>query len=120
MLKVATFYKILIYFQAVKVLFFLSGVEVLQVLGVEVPIGGSTESNVRSFEAFAMIYLSIIPSITLGETINSLYPVFNSCIIFSGVENRNQVPILLRSLLLNVGFFYDRYTMSVWQCRCRS
>jgi hypothetical protein len=39
--------------------FFLSGVEVLQVLGVEVATGGSTESNVRLFEAFLTIYLSI-------------------------------------------------------------
>jgi hypothetical protein len=40
-------------------LFFVSGVEMLQVLGVEVSTGGSTESNVRSFEAFVTIYLSI-------------------------------------------------------------
>jgi hypothetical protein len=43
--------------------FFLSEVEVLQVLGVEVSGGGSNESNVRSFEAFVTIYLSITRNI---------------------------------------------------------
>jgi hypothetical protein len=42
-----------------KVSFFLSGVEILQVLEVEVSTGGSTELNVGSFEAFVAIYLSI-------------------------------------------------------------
>jgi hypothetical protein len=41
--------------EMVQVAFFLSGVEILQVLGVEVSIGGSTESNVKSFEA-SVIY----------------------------------------------------------------
>jgi hypothetical protein len=45
--------------ETVKVDFFLSGVEILQVIGVEVSIGDSTESNVTSFEAFVTIYLSI-------------------------------------------------------------
>jgi hypothetical protein len=45
--------------ETVKAAFFLSGVEVFQVLGVEVSRGGSTESNVRSFEAFVNIYSSI-------------------------------------------------------------
>jgi hypothetical protein len=34
--------------------------ETLQILGVEMSTGGSTESNVRSFESFLTIYLSII------------------------------------------------------------
>jgi hypothetical protein len=33
------------------------------VLGVEVPTGGSTQSNVRFFEAFVTIYLSITRNI---------------------------------------------------------
>jgi hypothetical protein len=45
--------------ETVKVAFFLSGVEVVQVLEVEVSIGGPTKSNVKSFEAFITIYLSI-------------------------------------------------------------
>jgi hypothetical protein len=45
--------------EQVKVAFFLSGVEVLQVLGVKMSRGGSIESNVRSFELFVTIYLSI-------------------------------------------------------------
>jgi hypothetical protein len=40
--------------------FFLSGVEVL---GVKVSTGGSTESNVRSFEVFVTISLSITQNI---------------------------------------------------------
>jgi hypothetical protein len=40
--------------------FFVTGLETLQVLGVEMFRSGSTESNVRSFEAFLTIYLSII------------------------------------------------------------
>jgi hypothetical protein len=43
-----------------KTAFFLSGVEVL---GVKVSTGGSTESNVRSFEVFVTIYLSITRNI---------------------------------------------------------
>jgi hypothetical protein len=39
--------------------FFVSEVEILQVLGLEVSTGGLTESSVRSFEAFVTIYLSI-------------------------------------------------------------
>jgi hypothetical protein len=45
------------------VAFFVTGVtglETLQIQGVEMSTGGSTESNVRSFEAFLTIYLSII------------------------------------------------------------
>jgi hypothetical protein len=49
--------------ETVKMVFFLSEVEVLQVLGVEVSGGGSNESNVRSFEAFVTIYLSITRNI---------------------------------------------------------
>jgi hypothetical protein len=45
--------------ETVKMAFFVSGVEILQVLGVEVFTGGSTESNVRSFQAFVTIYLTI-------------------------------------------------------------
>jgi hypothetical protein len=52
--------------KTVKVAFFLSGVEVLQVIGVEVSIGGSTESNVTSFEAFVTIYLSITRNISVA------------------------------------------------------
>jgi hypothetical protein len=44
-------------------LFFVSGVEELQILGVDVSTGCSTESNVRSFEAFVTIYLSITHNI---------------------------------------------------------
>jgi hypothetical protein len=43
----------------VEVAFFVTGLETLQILGVEMSRGGSTESNVRSFEAFLTIYLSI-------------------------------------------------------------
>jgi hypothetical protein len=45
--------------ETLKVAFFVKGVEILQVLGVEVSTGGSTESNVRSFEALLTDYLSI-------------------------------------------------------------
>jgi hypothetical protein len=45
--------------ETVKIAFFVSGVEILQVLGVKVSTGGSTESNVRSFQAFVTIYLTI-------------------------------------------------------------
>jgi hypothetical protein len=41
------------------VAFSLSGVEVVQILEVEVSIGGATKSNVKSIEAFVTIYLSI-------------------------------------------------------------
>jgi hypothetical protein len=47
---------------------FVSGVEIFQVLGVEVSIGGSTESNVRLFEAFVTIYLSITTEALGGKT----------------------------------------------------
>jgi hypothetical protein len=40
-----------------------SSVIFFQVLEVEVSIGGSTESNVKSFEAFVTIYLSITQNI---------------------------------------------------------
>jgi hypothetical protein len=40
--------------------FFVTGLETLLIPGVEIFIGGSTESNVKSFEAFLTIYLSII------------------------------------------------------------
>jgi hypothetical protein len=42
--------------------FFVTGLETLQTLGVEMSTGagGSTESNVTSFVAFLTIYLSII------------------------------------------------------------
>jgi hypothetical protein len=49
----------------------LSGVEVLQVLGVEMSRGGSTESNVRSCELFVTIYLSI-------KYNRQLYEIFNN------------------------------------------
>jgi hypothetical protein len=45
--------------ETVEVAFFVSGLETLQILGVEMSTG-STESNVRSCEAFLTIYLSII------------------------------------------------------------
>jgi hypothetical protein len=45
--------------EMVKWHFFLSGVEILRVLGIEVSTNGSTKSNVGSFEAFVTIYLSI-------------------------------------------------------------
>jgi hypothetical protein len=46
--------------ETVEVVFFVTGLETLQILGVEMSTGGSTQSNVRSFEAFLTIYLSII------------------------------------------------------------
>jgi hypothetical protein len=46
--------------ETVEVTFFVTGLETLQILGVEVTTGGSTESNVRSFEAFLTICLLII------------------------------------------------------------
>jgi hypothetical protein len=45
--------------ETAKVAVFLSAVEIRQVLGIEVPTGGSTESNAKSFEVFVTIYLSI-------------------------------------------------------------
>jgi hypothetical protein len=39
------------------VAFFVTGLETLQILGVEMFTGGSTESNVGPFEAFLTIYL---------------------------------------------------------------
>jgi hypothetical protein len=39
---------------------FVTGLETLQILGGEMFTGGSTQPNVRSFEAFLTIYLSII------------------------------------------------------------
>jgi hypothetical protein len=39
--------------------FFVNGLETLQILRGEMFTGGSTESNVRSFEAFLTIYLAI-------------------------------------------------------------
>jgi hypothetical protein len=45
--------------ETLKVAFFVKKVEILQVLGVKVSTGGSTELNVRSFEALVTIYLSI-------------------------------------------------------------
>jgi hypothetical protein len=45
--------------KTVEVAFF-NRLDTLQVLGVEMSTGGSTESNVRLFEAFLTIYLSII------------------------------------------------------------
>jgi hypothetical protein len=44
--------------ETVRVAFFVTGLETLQILGVEMSTGGSTESDVRSSEAFLMIYLS--------------------------------------------------------------
>jgi hypothetical protein len=43
--------------ETIEVAFFVKGLEILQIQGVEMSTGGSTESNVRSFEAFLMIYL---------------------------------------------------------------
>jgi hypothetical protein len=40
------------YLQAVENRAFVTGLETLQILGVEISTGDSTESNVRSFEAF--------------------------------------------------------------------
>jgi hypothetical protein len=40
--------------------FSVTELETLQVLGVEMSKGGSTESNVKSYEVFLTIYLSII------------------------------------------------------------
>jgi hypothetical protein len=37
-----------------------TGLETVQIQGVEISTGGSTESNVRSFKAFLTIYLSVI------------------------------------------------------------
>jgi hypothetical protein len=37
--------------RAVEVAFFVTGLETLQILGVEMTTGDSTESNVRSFES---------------------------------------------------------------------
>jgi hypothetical protein len=44
--------------ETVEVAFFVTGLETVQILGVEMSTGGSIESNVRSFEAFFTIYLS--------------------------------------------------------------
>jgi hypothetical protein len=54
-----TYLKIIFIFKLSKIawLFFVTGLETLQILGVEM---STTESNVRSFEAFLKIYLSII------------------------------------------------------------
>jgi hypothetical protein len=38
--------------EMVEVAFFLTGLKTLQILGVQMSTGGSTESNVRSFETF--------------------------------------------------------------------
>jgi hypothetical protein len=46
--------------ETVEVFFFVTGFETLQILGVEMSTSGSTESNVRSFEAFLNIFLIII------------------------------------------------------------
>jgi hypothetical protein len=46
--------------KTVEVAFFVTGLETLQILGGEMFTGGSTQPNVRSFEAFLTIYLSII------------------------------------------------------------
>jgi hypothetical protein len=46
--------------ETVEVAFFVTGLETVQIQGVEISTGGSTESNVRSFKAFLTIYLSII------------------------------------------------------------
>jgi hypothetical protein len=43
--------------KTVEVGFFVTRLDTLQILGVEMSTGGSTESNVRSFEAFLTIYL---------------------------------------------------------------
>jgi hypothetical protein len=40
--------------------FFVTGLETLLIPGVEIFIGGSTESNVKSFEAFFTICLKIL------------------------------------------------------------
>jgi hypothetical protein len=58
--------------QTVEVALFVTGVETLQILGVEMSTGGSTESNVRSFEAFLTTYLSLITGfmdVELGKNI---------------------------------------------------
>jgi hypothetical protein len=46
--------------ETVEVACFLTGLETLLILGVEMSTGGSTESNVKSFEALLTIYLLII------------------------------------------------------------
>jgi hypothetical protein len=53
---------------------FVTGVETLQILGVEMSTGGLTESNVRSFEAFLTTYeyISLITGfmyVELGKNI---------------------------------------------------
>jgi hypothetical protein len=48
------------YLQVVENPAFVTGLETLQILGVEISTDDSTESNVRSFKAFLTIYLSII------------------------------------------------------------
>jgi hypothetical protein len=47
--------------ETVKVAFFPGGVAILQILGVEVSTGGSTESNVRPFEEFVKKLMSSCP-----------------------------------------------------------
>jgi hypothetical protein len=47
-------------YKRLKCFFFVTGLETLQIQGVKMSTGGSSESNVRSFEAFLTIYLSII------------------------------------------------------------
>jgi hypothetical protein len=46
--------------EMVEVIFFVTELAILQFLGVVMSTGGWTKSNVRSFEAFLTIYLSII------------------------------------------------------------
>jgi hypothetical protein len=45
--------------ETVEVAFFVTGLETLQIQGVKISTGGSTALNIRSFEAFLTIYLSI-------------------------------------------------------------
>jgi hypothetical protein len=46
--------------ETVEVAFFVTGLETLHILGIKMPTNGSTGSNIRSFEVFLSIYLSII------------------------------------------------------------
>jgi hypothetical protein len=53
----------------VEVAFFVTGLETLQIQAFEMSTGGSTESNVSSFEVFLTIYLSTITQYSTGTTV---------------------------------------------------
>jgi hypothetical protein len=54
--------------EMVEVAFFVTGLETLQIQAFEMSTGGSTESNVSSFEVFLTIYLSTITQYSTGAT----------------------------------------------------